>query len=747
MILLPNRVSLAIAFATLAYVSNTSASCLSLKQSQGCPGFSNEYISTNATGRFSWYPKDDISAFDKALNDYVNGQANLEEFQSVFRCPGLDDLGGFSTDHGKSVIRYHRSMVCADLLFSEENINDCYGTVNVDGDRGSADKRRRDIDEDDAELQLAKILASSSIGVRPPMPTPLCRTTCNAWIDSLHGIITNTTLCQTSAGINRESSLESLRTKCHTSVYNGTPGNCIDGEDNELRTCGYQRVEDWCKYCKYATDYQETCTSIGIRVGKGAGVSNSPTANGKDSDDSSESPTSDPDSNSGLLAELDRQSRQERLFRIVAIVLSIAVGIFLLMLIAAMVTGHGIGGRDTKRRFFGGRDDATLVTQGADNQSEKGPADFVDCFIANVGKPRQVVRHFFARREDEISLQQGDIVTLQMAFDDGWVVGKNLTTGCEGTFPLMCVMESIAASIPAQWSVLPESKAASTENIRHPAKATTRRSSPHASLLGSMSLPASLEAPPSVANGNVSRISNLSTSHGPLSTSAHADSASRLQQGTRTLGQSKLGHTSDELIESHNKGRTFLGRIIGAFTSVSTSTAPSDSSSELPGFFRRLGISPFGGRDRDQPPSPPVPKNGRPHSFNVNHVVNVGASSPTRPRPSDLNISIPTFPSSNNGPSVNRYPAMPSRVSTGADRYVNTSILTASRINDTEMPAGPGFVRPPNFSYGEFAPASDLQSMNMGNSSVDTYQTASQFGMNGLGAQQTQATAANRNPS
>ncbi|KAJ2365192.1 hypothetical protein IW150_006276, partial [Coemansia sp. RSA 2607] len=214
----------------LAHVSKTYAACLSLKQSQGCPGFASEYISTNATSRFSWYPKDDINAFDKALNDYVNGQSNLEEFQSVFRCPGLDDLGGFNTDHGKSVIRYHRSMVCADLLFSDENIGDCYGN-------DSRNHRRRDVHEDNAGLELAKMVASSSIGVRPPMPKPLCRTTCNTWVDSLHAIISNTTLCQASKGNNRESSLESLRTKCHSNVYNGTPGNCIDGNDNELRTC------------------------------------------------------------------------------------------------------------------------------------------------------------------------------------------------------------------------------------------------------------------------------------------------------------------------------------------------------------------------------------------------------------------------------------------------------------------------------------------------------------------------------
>ncbi|KAJ1799869.1 hypothetical protein LPJ56_006565 [Coemansia sp. RSA 2599] len=132
-------------------------------------------------------------------------------------------------------------------------------------------------------------------------------------------------------------------------------------------------------------------------------------------------------------------------------------------------------------------------------------------------------------------------------------------------------------------------------------------------------------------------------------------------------------------------------------------------------------------------------KNGRPHSFNVNHVVDVEAPAPSRPRPSDLNISMPTFPSSNNGPSSNRYPVMSNRASVGPDRYTNTSVLTASRIDETEMPVGPGFVRPPNFSYGEFAPANDLQSINMGNSSVDTYQTASQFAMSGIGMQRTTA--------
>ncbi|KAJ1723958.1 hypothetical protein LPJ53_001714 [Coemansia erecta] len=708
----------------LAHLSETYGACLSLKQSQGCPGFAGEYISTNATSRFSWYPKDDINAFDKALNDYVNGQSNLEEFQSVFRCPGLDDLGGFNTDHGKSVIRYHRSMVCADLLFSDENINDCYGS-------DSRNHRRRDVDEDNAGLELAKVVASSSIGVRPPMPKPLCRTTCNTWVDSLHAIISNTTLCQASKGNNRESSLESLRTKCHTDVYNGTPGNCVDGNDNELRTCGYQRVEDWCKYCRYAVDYQDTCESIGVRVGKDAdGPADGPSVDSPSDDDEGDVTADDHnDTNKNLVAALEKQSRQERLFRIVAIVLSVAVGIFLLFLVIAIATGHGIGNGEARRKLFPNRGDSVLTLGSGGSNGEEASektVDFVDCFIANAGKPRQVVRHFFARREDEISLQQGDIVTLQMAFDDGWVVGKNLTTGGEGTFPLMCVMESVPATVPAQWSVLPESKATSSENIRPPGKAATgRRGSPHASLLGSMSLPASLDGPPSLAN-NASRISNLSATG---------------RQGTRSA---RVDASGNELVaRDGGSARTLLGRLLDAFVPGNAGSVRSSSSSSdgQPGFFRRL--TPFGGRDKQN--TPPSPKDGRPHSFNVKHVVHVGLASPNYPRPGDLNISVPTFPTSTNGPSLNGYPVMTGGGSQDYAPVTSAAAAAAARVGDTQMPSSQGFVRPPNFGYGEFAPPEAIHSANLGNSSVDTYQTAEQFGMSAAGMHAAATTA--RNPS
>ncbi|KAJ1890826.1 hypothetical protein LPJ66_007258, partial [Kickxella alabastrina] len=516
------------------------------------------------------------------------------------------------------------------------------------------------------------------------------------------------------------------------------------------------RVEDWCKYCKFASDYVDTCASVGVTVTP-ATTTITDSTELKDKHNLA-TPNIDRESNRGLIAELAKQSRQERVFRIVAIVLSITVGIFLLMLIAAIVMGHGIrgsssGGASSKRGFFGtGRDDTTLASQTGEGASEKAAADFVDCFITTVGKPRQVVRHFFARRDDEISLQKGDIVTLQMAFDDGWVVGKNLTTGCEGTFPLMCVMDSLPASLPAQWSVLPESKTTSMDNVRAPSRAAIR--SPHASLLGGMSMRGSLEAPPPIGSVNVSRMSNISDSRGPAANAGLAQ-LSHKHQGTRTAMDDNVNLSMGDLVKSQNnsRGKALLDRLIGVFTpagdntsaiALSSSGSSSSSENEALGFFKRLVVAPFGGAwEKTATPVFQTKKN-RPQSFNVNHVVHVGLASPNYPRPGDLNISVPTFPSSNNGPSLNGYPIMSncSSMGTGGTYMAPGTNTSVTRIDATEMPAVPlGFPRPPNFSYGEFALSNSSRSMNLGNSSIDTYQTAEQFVSSGLAA------ATSRNPS
>ncbi|KAJ2666392.1 hypothetical protein IW148_000876 [Coemansia sp. RSA 1199] len=659
--------------AVVAFTIGTHGACMSLKDSQGCPGFSQEFISTNATSRFSWFPKDDITAFDKTLSDYVAGQANIDEFQSVFRCSGLDDLGGFSTDHGKSVIRFHRSMVCADIIFSEENIRDCYGD-------NAAKHRRRDLDKS-PELQLAEVLAEAVVNVRPTMPTPLCRSTCDAWLDSLHTIVTNSTLCHPDKGNNRSASLDSLRKKCDLDMYSGSSDHCVLGEANELKTCGYQRVEDWCKYCDFASDYADVCASVGVEVGDGG------------SGDKSKADT--PTHTAGhypegteLAAELEKRKRQERTFRVVAIVLSIAVGVCIIALIALISMGHRLTSTSTYGHYLNssgsgsGKDDSTLLHLGEGYSQPEKPVDFVDCFLMAVGKPRQVIRPFFARRDDEISLQTGDVVTLQMAFDDGWVVGKNITSGSEGTFPIMCVMENLPASLPAQWSVLPESKNVSIENLRNSSRT-------------------------SIANG-----------HRAMAEDRAATSPGRLQS-TRT---SFVNYRSNANLDEHSqtKGKGIFNRLLNVILPTSSDSSPAANNGES-GLFKRLVTSPFGGKDKPQSTDQTEPK-GRPHSFNVHHVVHVGLNSPKFPHNGDTAISPSPIPSTMR--SENRYPVMPTQNSLG---------YSSTHPGANTQPQPPVDPRNSGMGYGEFAPSNGSQLTTTGFDSLDTYQTAEQSAYNNSG--------------
>ncbi|KAJ2545954.1 hypothetical protein EV175_005780, partial [Coemansia sp. RSA 1933] len=521
----------------------------------------------------------------------------------------------------------------------------------------------------------------------------------------------------------------SLRGKCKSVAYNGAPGHCVQGDENEPETCGYQRVEDWCKYCRDAVNYYDTCASVGVQVGRSNIDGSGGSSGGSNRGRLPAIPGIDTKSPyNRLLAKLRKGQQQERVFRIVAIVLSIIVGLCLIILIIMLTMGNkkqlpamfllkrGIHsstdqGRDSK-------DDSTLHQLGGETtpgMAKEG--DFVDYFINVVGKPRNVIRHFFARRDDEISLHQGDMVTLQMAFDDGWVVGKNLTTGAEGTFPLMCVMERLPATVPAQWSVLPESNGggASVENLRRPPRAAEKPDSPD--LLGQHTYARTHSSTGGRVNGNVSRMSNLSGTY------QHANTITKLprsphQLGTRSINGShpRLG-SSNELAddEKPSRGWAILDRLRSAFGSTTSGSADSSGSDAGSlGFLKRMvTASPLG----RQPPPPPefhVPKPGRPHSFNVNHVVHVGLTDPNYARrgggeASTLGSMIPSARQSANG-----YPII-------IDRNSNSS-----RAKKTQSPPAPGFPRQPNFSYGEFAPPAGSQ-MAFGNSSAETYHTAEQF--------------------
>ena len=50
-----------------------------------------------------------------------------------------------------------------------------------------------------------------------------------------------------------------------------------------------------------------------------------------------------------------------------------------------------------------------------------------------------VIQKHFPKLVDEIDLNLGDIVIVEEKFNDGWAFGKNITTDCNGSFPLKCL--------------------------------------------------------------------------------------------------------------------------------------------------------------------------------------------------------------------------------------------------------------------------------------------------------------------
>ncbi|KAJ1946435.1 hypothetical protein EC988_005552 [Linderina pennispora] len=357
-----------------------------------------------------------------------------------------------------------------------------------------------------------------------------------------------------------------------------------------------------------------------------------------------------------LIADLEKQAHQERLYRIAAIVLSIAVGICLIALMILILTS---GSRSTGAPgMLRGRKNKAENTglDGVLGMAERvdKTMDFVDCFVSAVGKPRPVIRHFFARRDDEISLQQGDIVTLQMAFDDGWVVGKNLTTGGEGTFPLMCVMDNLPPSMPAQWSVLPESKMASNENVRKPSQAVTRspqndsgsmvsNSSYYHSSIGISAMGNMSDQARRGGLGNVSRMSNLTVAPNVTRTNIPSQTSSRSSRPQHprpaVLNHNSTGIAHRMAVEGNRENTSIISRLLGAFgrTGATNLEPMSEESGGAVQMFKRLVSAPFGNRETTSTDAgvEKSSQSGRPSSFNVNHVVHVGIDTRQYPRLSD----------------------------------------------------------------------------------------------------------------
>ncbi|KAJ1673585.1 hypothetical protein EV182_004946, partial [Spiromyces aspiralis] len=472
-----------------------------------------------------WYPNNDVKAFDAALTRYVGDRQDTEQLQVLFRCPGLssDDNGeGNGTtnrDLGRSNVRYRRSVLCGQIIAGEANIKKCYGdgrsTNNGTLDTPTLDGISRN--SDTSVLQLA----FNDPNARQHRPLPLCKTTCHAWARSIGDLIRNETVCPPSDGVNRKGNLDNIYQVCDSSALNGKNGECISGEENEQDTCGYKRVEDWCRYCEHAYMHPDLCEAVGVPLSDLLSQGRSGDSTSAEGDEDGDHSHSDDylslvRQNSDLFDRLAAERSRARRYRQATIGLGVLLGIlpllalpyifflwrrhqrarsFYLSNISPLSSGPhnekgdsgdtslarraGVLGRSVKANsdsgIFGKPTFETLdgqantkaagnvpgASQGspAKHQSQQQPQqqqheeeDFVDIFLRAVNRPREVVRAFFGRREDEISLQKGDVVQIQMVFDDGWVVGRNMRTGEEGSFPLMCIMTNLPTQMPSEWT-------------------------------------------------------------------------------------------------------------------------------------------------------------------------------------------------------------------------------------------------------------------------------------------------------
>ncbi|KAJ1912381.1 hypothetical protein H4219_005629 [Mycoemilia scoparia] len=484
---------------------NVNSECFSLRGSTACPGYEDAYLSPGATTLFGWSPSNDVNAFDKSLTDYVGSHRDTEQFQILFRCSGIDQNGGDGTtnrDLGPSNVRYRRSVLCAQIIAGEKNIADCYGGSNDSNPNSAAGSGNSTFStplpggiNKDSDTSVLKLAQNSPENKRHShRPLPLCKTTCYSWAHSIATMTKNSTLCPADAGINRDANLDNIYKTCENSELSGSNGQCVSGEENEQQTCGYKRVEDWCRYCEHSSMHHDICESVGVKPSKPSDSASKDHADNEDIDGIEKVGTL-MDQNKALkdLAIKERQKASRYRAAVIALcvllfVIPLCLGWYVFILWRRHKRANNLfidtlsptssrnGSNKTINTAAACNANAALTstatavvpktqaasapTQGigytdlSQSSSKKDQEDFVDIFLRSVNKNRTVVRAFFGRREDEISLQAGDQVQIQMAFDDGWVVGRNLRTDEEGSFPLMCIMTELPNNIPAEWTTI-----------------------------------------------------------------------------------------------------------------------------------------------------------------------------------------------------------------------------------------------------------------------------------------------------
>ncbi|PVU89278.1 hypothetical protein BB561_005454 [Smittium simulii] len=490
-------------------------------RSLACPGYEKYSVSTESNELFSWSPSNSIQAFDDALLKYVGSPQDSNLMQIYYRCDS------YTNDTSKEIaslnanILYRRSVVCAQVISGTNGLLNCYNQSQkfTGTNLENVINLKRDLNSN-------KPVPSNSVEENKPkteasIPKPLCKSTCLKWANSVVDMFKNKNACGNTASTDTSQAQKSINLLCEQYPLNGE-NDCISGEQNELNTCGFRNIYGWCSNCEYSKKFSEQCNSVNstltssffngdvflnstssleksINSQKNENdktkkeIKGQPDNNNKNDnnntveqtseDDKSQNADNDGDSNNESKSPSNSKN-SEKSFKTI----SIALGILLLLLICLISIFFVLLLRSKQRLFLKNlfsKDSEEFDRFNRFDKSEMDPlskqimtkntrtsenllnpeVDFVDMFLKSVGVPRVVLHSFFAKREDEISLKPSERVQIQIVFDDGWAVGKNLNTGKEGSFPLMCVIKNLPNQMPQSWSDLEKNKEAHNKNI------------------------------------------------------------------------------------------------------------------------------------------------------------------------------------------------------------------------------------------------------------------------------------------
>ncbi|ORZ16207.1 hypothetical protein BCR42DRAFT_31559 [Absidia repens] len=186
--------------ASQSFITN---GCLSLWNSTACHGFYDYYVGIPALARYGLNTTfSTIEDFDEAVENYT---ISTRPYIADLGCYSATELDSLAADPSKTFpyARYSKSRICAALVQDSDSSLPCNN-------------------------RLTNI---------PPLP--LCKSTCEQWLQSVDSIITNNTdVCKNTGLPQVISGLNYLNSSCTDwSGFNGTPGYCRSGDRNEYN-CG-----------------------------------------------------------------------------------------------------------------------------------------------------------------------------------------------------------------------------------------------------------------------------------------------------------------------------------------------------------------------------------------------------------------------------------------------------------------------------------------------------------------------------